>query len=539
MNKLKVKFENVSKQYSLYSKQSDKLLELIFLNKKKDKKVFSALNDVSFEVNEGETIGVIGVNGSGKSTLSNLLAEIVPPSSGDIMINGQTSLIAISVGLNNGLTGLENIELKCLMHGLSKREIEEITPDISNFADIGHFINQPVKNYSSGMKSRLGFAISAFTDPDILVIDEALSVGDDTFYQKCLDKINEFKGRGKTIFFISHSLGQIKTISDKVLWLHFGQVKEFGDTKTVIENYTEFIKWFNTLSDEEKKRYKSDQLDIQLNEKKISNNSNNRYEKSKFRSYSLLLQILFFTIGTLLSAAFMFVEEPEDIYKYLTYFESGKVKETKIEAESIQTDDDKINEEESITYTNQLGLISRNDVELFYELDSSYKMGVLEFGAKVNVVEKTNDFYKITKDSQTGYIKGSDITLIDNTRNEELVLEDILFMFPESFSNAYEYYLTFIGSEYDDMAVLNSAIPSTDSDGIRNIVLDEVTYLFNEENLTETIVIDSINNSSISPLEDYFLVNTEEDDLYYLEVQGYDVILNLQNNTIKMVAVNI
>lgn len=253
-----VKFENVSKRYTLYNKQSDKLKEIFF--SKAGGKQFYALRNVSFEVPPGEVVGIIGINGSGKSTMSNLLADVMPPTHGKIELHGKTALIAISSGLNGNLTGLENIELKGLMLGMTKQEIIDLTPAIIEFADIGDFINQPVKTYSSGMKSRLGFAISINVDPDILVIDEALSVGDQTFTDKCLAKMNEFKDRGKTIFFISHSVSQVRQFCTLGLWLEFGEVREYGPVDEVVREYNKFLKWFRNLSKEQQDSFKADKL---------------------------------------------------------------------------------------------------------------------------------------------------------------------------------------------------------------------------------------------------------------------------------------
>ncbi|WP_064965391.1 teichoic acids export ABC transporter ATP-binding subunit TagH [Ornithinibacillus contaminans] len=293
----KVVFKNVSKKFQLYKKKSDKILNL-FSKSYGGGKEFFALKDVSFEVEQGLTIGLVGLNGSGKSTVSNILSGVIQPSSGDVLVNGEVSLIAISAGLNGSLTGHENIELKCMMHGLSKKEIKEITPAIVDFADIGNFINQPVKDYSSGMKSRLGFAISVHIDPDILVVDEALSVGDSTFTKKCLDKMNEFKEQGKTIFFISHSASQMRDFCDKIIWMHYGTIKEYGEASEIINKYQEFVKWFNSISNKEKKEYKKQMLNEQIRivekvEKIIKKGSKLRWLDSTISIIIFLLVIVF------------------------------------------------------------------------------------------------------------------------------------------------------------------------------------------------------------------------------------------------------
>src|SRR5690625_3737803 len=195
--------ENLTKKYKLYTSQKERILDLV--TPKSYGEDFYALADINFEAEKGDAIGFIGVNGSGKSTLSNIIAGIVPETSGTIQVNGEASLIAVAAGLKADLTGRENIELKCLMLGFSKKEIEQLEPEIIEFSELGKFIDQPVKSYSSGMRSRLGFAISVTIDPDILIIDEALSVGDKAFAEKSLDQMKEFKQQGKRMIFVSQS----------------------------------------------------------------------------------------------------------------------------------------------------------------------------------------------------------------------------------------------------------------------------------------------------------------------------------------------
>ena len=229
----------IYKYFEMYSTQFDKLKSLLLKHRKKS--FFCALDNVSFTITSGEVLGIIGLNGSGKSTLSNIITGVIAPSSGRLNIKGSTALLGVGVGLNNSLSGSENIRQKCLLLGFSLEKIEEIYQDIVEFSELEEFINQPVKNYSSGMKARLGFSISIQLDPDILVIDEALAVGDKSFYNKCLIEIERRKSIGKSIIFISHSLAQIENISDRVMWLNYGKIQKIGNTKEVINAYKKFV----------------------------------------------------------------------------------------------------------------------------------------------------------------------------------------------------------------------------------------------------------------------------------------------------------
>ncbi|MDR4982211.1 teichoic acid ABC transporter ATP-binding protein [Bacillus cereus] len=383
-----VRFNNVSKKYKMHSKSTDKLKDILYPNGFGEG--FYALQNASFEADRGDIIGILGVNGSGKSTISSLIAGVTPATSGDLEVKGQVSLVAIAAGLNKQLTGRENIELKCLMMGLNKEEIQNLMPEIIDFADIGQFIDMPVKKYSSGMKSRLGFAISVSINPDVLIIDEALSVGDQTFADKCLKRMNEFKGQGKTMFFVSHSLGQIKKFCTKVLWLEHGEIREYGVIQEVIPKYEQFLKEYKAMSKEEQCKFKEEGMKKRLYPAKVVEQEegykNEEYwislgtgigprNKRKYKKYiagtSILLLSTIIGCGLYLSKDYLFPK-------------SG-AKEKFIEEVKNQEQTKNVNPLEAldIRYTNVAKATVRSNPDL-----NSKSLGIMPFGQSFVVKEK-------------------------------------------------------------------------------------------------------------------------------------------------------
>lgn len=259
-NNIAIEFKNVSKIYKL--KRKDK-------NVKKEEKTqyFYALKDISFEIKKGQIVGILGTNGSGKSTMAMVLSGIASPNEGEINVYGDQALISINTGLNKQLTGIENIKLKGALLGMSPKKIREIIDGVIEFAEIGDFLYQPVKKYSAGMKSRLGFSINLCLDPDIIIVDEALSVGDKGFAQKCLNRMEELKNEGKTIIFVSHSLPQVRKFCDSAMWLEGGKLREYGDIESVCDHYAEYVEQFNKMKPLEKRKV----LDAKFKERIIRN----------------------------------------------------------------------------------------------------------------------------------------------------------------------------------------------------------------------------------------------------------------------------
>jgi lipopolysaccharide transport system ATP-binding protein len=236
-SEIAIKIDNLSKCYQLYDKPRDRLLQMLMRGHRQYYREFWALKDISFEIKKGETIGIIGRNGSGKSTLLQLICGTLNPSSGSIYTHGRiAALLELGSGFNPDFTGRENVYMNGSVLGLSKEEIDARFDDIVAFADIGDFIEQPVKTYSSGMNVRLAFAVIAHVDADILVIDEALAVGDAFFVQKCMRFLRKFMEKG-TLLFVSHDTGAVINFCRSVVWLDKGRIKRQGEPKKIAQLY--------------------------------------------------------------------------------------------------------------------------------------------------------------------------------------------------------------------------------------------------------------------------------------------------------------
>lgn len=242
MSDMAIRVDHVTKLYKLYDKPSDRLKESLGFTKQKKYREHYALKNLSFDVRRGECVGIIGTNGAGKSTILKIITGVLNPTGGNVQINGRISaLLELGAGFNMEYTGIENIYLNGSMIGFSKEEIDERMEDILDFADIGEFVNQPVKTYSSGMFVRLAFAVAINIDPEILIVDEALSVGDVFFQAKCYKKFEEFKEMGKTILFVSHDLSSISKYCDRVILLDKGTKLDEGSPKEIVDEFKQVM----------------------------------------------------------------------------------------------------------------------------------------------------------------------------------------------------------------------------------------------------------------------------------------------------------
>ncbi len=237
-----IKVNHIGKAYPIYEKPVDRLKESWSITRKSYHKDFHALKDIDFEVKRGECIGIVGTNGSGKSTLLKIITGVLTPSKGSVEVHGRISaLLELGAGFNMEYTGKKNIYLNGTMMGYSKEEMDKRYKDIVDFAEIGEFVNQPVKTYSSGMFARLAFAVAINVDPDILIVDEALSVGDVFFQAKCFRKFNEFQDKGKTILFVSHDMGSVMKYCSRCVLINNGEQIKVGDTPDVVNSYRRIL----------------------------------------------------------------------------------------------------------------------------------------------------------------------------------------------------------------------------------------------------------------------------------------------------------
>ncbi|MCG8639501.1 MAG: ABC transporter ATP-binding protein [Desulfobacterales bacterium] len=268
MDDLAIHLENISKKYHLYDAPVDRMKEALHPFRKKYHKEFYALDNISFDVKKGETVGIVGRNGAGKSTLLKILTGVLTPSNGNVVINGKISaLLELGAGFNPELDGLENIYFSGMIMGFSREEMEGKIDDILSFADIGDFVYQPVKSYSSGMFVRLAFSIATAVNPDVLIVDEALSVGDMFFQAKSVSRMRDLINNGATLLFVSHDTNAVKSLCERAILLQNGQMADDGSSEKVLEKY------FSLKVAEEQSVIQSEEDDSDTSEKDVPNHS--------------------------------------------------------------------------------------------------------------------------------------------------------------------------------------------------------------------------------------------------------------------------
>lgn len=253
-----IDIKHLSKVYHLYDRPVDRLKEVLSLSRRCFHRDHHALNDISLRIQKGDSVGIVGKNGSGKSTLLKIIAGVLSPTGGEVAIRGKISaLLELGAGFNPEYTGLENIYLNGTMMGYSHGEMAKKVKDIIAFADIGDYIYQPVKTYSSGMFARLAFAVSISVEPDILIVDEVLSVGDARFQVKCIDKMKELKTMGTTILFVSHATEQIKRFCNKAIWMQDGEIRQLGEAGETVDLYENDMRFGNNGSTKTEEKQES------------------------------------------------------------------------------------------------------------------------------------------------------------------------------------------------------------------------------------------------------------------------------------------
>ena len=242
-----IKVENLTKIYPLYDKHIDRMKEALHPFRKKYHQDFYALKDVSFEIKKGETVGIIGKNGAGKSTLLKILTGVLTPTSGSVHVNGRvSSLLELGTGFNPELTGMENIYFFGTVNGVSKKEMDSKVDEIIDFAEIGEFIHQPVKSYSSGMFARLAFSVAISIEPEILIVDEVLSVGDFSFQRKCMKKIDKLRDDNVTVLYVSHDVSSVRKLCTMAMWFNKGECHEKGDPEEIVRIYSDYMDSLST-----------------------------------------------------------------------------------------------------------------------------------------------------------------------------------------------------------------------------------------------------------------------------------------------------